>query len=94
VFDLVSKRDGVLVLWPAYFDAGLTRAEGRRVPKDSAVRDPKAGIIAEAAKSLGLDPVLEKEAAHPTNWWKPSGRVLVKKRWPKEETLRRIADRL
>ena len=91
---MVSKRDGVLVLWPHYFDAERSRAAGRRVPREHAVRDPKAGHIAEAAKSLGLEPVLEKEAAHPARWWKPSGRVLVKKRWAKEETLRRIADRL
>lgn len=91
---MVSKRDGVLVLWPHYFDAQLTRADGRRVPKENAVRSPKAGHIAEAAKSLGLEPVLEKEAAHPAGWWRPSGRVLVQRRWGKQETLKRIADRL
>ncbi len=91
---MVSKRDGVIVVWPHYFDAARTRAQGRRVSKEKAIRDPKSGVIAEAAKSLGLDPVLEKEAAHPAGWWRPAGRVLVQKRWSKEETLRRLADRL
>lgn len=91
---MVSKRDGLLVLWPRYFDADRTREEGRRVPLEKAVHDPRAGYIAEAARGLGLEPVLEKEAAHPSGWWQPEGRVLVQRKWPKEETIRRIADRL
>lgn len=91
---MVSKRDGKLVLWPRYFDVRRTRAEGRRVAKDKAVENPKAGVISEAAKTLGLDPVLEKETPHPSGWYKPEGRVLVDKKWSKEETLQKIADRL
>ncbi|MBW3583649.1 MAG: signal recognition particle subunit SRP19/SEC65 family protein [Euryarchaeota archaeon] len=91
---MVSKRDGKIVVWPRYFDVERTRKEGRRVPKDLAVREPKAGIIAEAAKTLGLEVELEREAAHPTHWWKPEGRVLIEKKWTKEETLKKIAGRL
>jgi len=91
---MVSKRDGMLVIWPRYFDAERTRQQGRRVPADQAVRQPKAGVIAEAARTLGLDATLEKEAAHPSEWWLKEGRVLVEKRWSKEETLRKIATRL
>jgi len=91
---MVSKRDGKLVLYPRFFDASKTRAEGRRVPADLAKPEPHAGDIAEAAKTLGLNPVLEKDAAHPLAWWEKSGRVLVDKKWKKEETLKRIAKRL
>jgi signal recognition particle subunit SRP19 len=91
---MVSKRDGQIVLWTRYFDAELTRKEGRRVAKEKAVREPRAGHIAEAAKSLGLEVVLEKEAAHPADAWRKEGRVLVKSEWPKEETIQRVADRL
>ena len=91
---MVSKRDGMFVLWPRYFDAARTRAQGRRVPKDIAVESPRAGHIAEAAKTLGLGAELEKDAAHPYEWWEPEGRVLVEKKWSKEETLRKIASRL
>lgn len=91
---MVSKRDGKLVIWPRYFDAERSRKEGRRVPSDKAVRDPKAGHIAEAARTLGLETDLEKEAAHPSEWWAKQGRVLVEKKWSKEETIKKIADRL
>lgn len=91
---MVSKRDGKLVLWPRFFDAGKSRKEGRRVAADLAVRDPHSGDIAEAARTLGLNPVLEKDAAHPRAWWDKHGRVLVDKKWTKEETLKRVAKRL
>lgn len=91
---MVSKRDEKLVLYPRFFDAAKTRAEGRRVSSDLAKSEPHAGDIAEAAKTLGLNPVLEKDAAHPIAWWEKNGRVLVDKKWKKEETLKRIAKRL
>ena len=91
---MVSKSDGRWVVWPRYFDAELTRAQGRRVPKAVAVREPRSGPIAEAARTLGLDPVFERESAHPNRWWQSEGRVLVAKKWSKEETLRKIASRL
>lgn len=91
---MVSKRDGVLVLWPRYFDAQRSRSDGRRIAADKAVNDPRAGHIAEAARTLGLDATLEKDAAHPSCPWQPEGRVLVERKWPKEETIKRIADRL
>ena len=91
---MVSKRDGKLVIWPRYFDADRTRSEGRRVPAKDAVSNPRAGHVAEAARTLGLEAELEKEAAHPSEWWVKEGRVLVEKKWSKEETIRRIAGRL
>ena len=91
---MVSKRDEKIVLWPRYFDADRTRAEGRRVPKTQAVNNPRAGHIKEAAETLGLEPVLEREAAHPREWWIREGRVLVDRKWSKEETIRKIAGRL
>lgn len=91
---MVSKRDGMLVIWPRYFDAERTRQQGRRVATKDAVRDPKAGHIAEAARTLGLETKLEKEVAHPAEWWAREGRVLVEKKWSKEETLKKIAGRL
>lgn len=91
---MVSKRDGMIVIWPRYFDADRTRQQGRRVPVKDAVHAPRAGHIAEAARTLGLDATLEKDAAHPSEWWVKEGRVLVKKKWSKEETIRKIAGRL
>lgn len=91
---MVGRDEGKLVLWPHYFDRNLTRAQGRRVPAELAVEDPKAGHIANAARSLGLKAELEEDARPPAFWHKSKGRVLVPKKGKKEEVLRQIASRL
>ena len=65
------------VLWPAYFDAGLSRAEGRRVTRDLAVPGPTVDELAEAVRQVGYDAVVERDATYPREY-EPRGRVLVK----------------
>jgi len=65
------------VLWPAFFDAGLSRAEGRRVPLDQAVEDPTVDEIARAVQQVGYDAVVERDVAYPREHWQRRGRVLV-----------------
>jgi len=91
---MVSRDEGKLVLWPMYFDASLSRLEGRKVPKKNAIEKPLAENIAKAAKSLGLNPVLEKQSVHPSTPWKQDGRVLVDKKGSKTKLLIQIANRL
>lgn len=91
---MVGRDEGKLVIWPHYFDRSLTRAQGRRVPADLAVEEPRAGTIANAARTLGLKPELDEEARPPAFWYKSKGRVLVPKNGKKEEILKQIARRL
>lgn len=63
-------------LYPVYFDAGRSRAEGRRVPASLAVRDPLAREIANACSRLRLPTLLEPDKTHPKDWANP-GRVKV-----------------
>ncbi|KAI1341828.1 signal recognition particle, SRP19 subunit [Xylariaceae sp. FL0016] len=65
------------MLYPVYFDATRSRAEGRRVPAALAVRNPLARDIASACASLHLQPVFEAHRTHPKDWANP-GRVRVK----------------
>ncbi|RNJ26899.1 signal recognition particle subunit SRP19 [Halosegnis longus] len=65
------------VLWPAQFDADLTRSEGRRVPQDLAVAAPTVDEIAEAVQQVGYDAVIERDVQYPREY-EPRGRVLVK----------------
>lgn len=65
------------VIWPAYIDADLTRAEGRRVPVDEAVEDPTVDEIAKAVQQVGYDAVVERDAIYPREY-ESRGRVLVK----------------
>lgn len=66
------------VIWPAYLDAGKTRSEGRRVPKDAAVEEPTVDEIAEAVQQVGYDAVIERDKAYSRENWTERGRVLVK----------------
>lgn len=63
-------------LYPVYFDASRTRAEGRRVSAALAVKNPLAREIANACSRLRLQTLLEPEKIHPKDWSNP-GRVKV-----------------
>lgn len=65
------------IIWPAYFDADLSRAEGRRVPTSMAVEDPTVDEIAEAVRQVGYDALIERGKAHPRHPLSPTGRVAV-----------------
>jgi signal recognition particle subunit SRP19 len=91
---MVSKGAATFVLWPAYFDRSRSRADGRRVPEALAVSAPDAPWIETAARKLGLDPVLEEKAVHPSVPYERQGRVLVAKQGSKEQVLRKVAERM
>ena len=91
---MVSRGEDKYVIWPVYFDKSLSKLEGRKVPKKNAVDKPSIEDIAKAAKSLGLNPVLEKNTAHPSRHWKKEGRVLIDKKDSKSKLLIKIANRL
>ena len=63
-------------LYPVYFDAARSRAEGRRVGKELAVHNPLASEIANACGQLQLQTVFEPAKLHPKDWGNP-GRVRV-----------------
>ena len=65
------------VLWPAAFDADLSRSEGRRVSEDLAVSEPTVDEIAKAVQQVGYDAVIERDATYPRES-EPRGRVVVK----------------
>lgn len=64
------------VIWPAYFDAGYSRSEGRRVPAELAVEDPTVDEIAQAIQQVGYDAVIDRDSTYPREYH-PRGRVLV-----------------
>ncbi|MES2155091.1 MAG: signal recognition particle subunit SRP19/SEC65 family protein [bacterium] len=91
---MVSKGEAGFVLWPHYFDAALTRRQGRRVSEAVAVKGPDAAWIETAAKRLKLDPRIEDKAAHPSVPYERSGRVVVSKQGSKEAVIRLVAAKL
>jgi signal recognition particle subunit SRP19 len=91
---MVSKDEDKYILYPLYFDSSISRLKGRKVPKKHAVEKPTSENIAKAAKSLGLNPILEKDKMHSSTPWKHEGRVIVDKKGPKTKLLIQIANRL
>ncbi|KAK0370171.1 hypothetical protein CLIM01_12470 [Colletotrichum limetticola] len=67
-------------LYPIYFDARRTRAEGRRVPKSLAVENPIAREIVNACAALRLPTLFEPAKFHPKDWANP-GRVKIRTRF-------------
>ncbi|KYK32053.1 MAG: hypothetical protein AYK22_00400 [Thermoplasmatales archaeon SG8-52-3] len=91
---MVSRGDEKYVVWPIYFDISVSRLAGRKVSKKNAVDKPNVENIAKAAKSLKLNPVIEKDCSHPSRNWRKEGRVLIDKKDLKGKLLRQIASRL
>lgn len=91
---MASRRDDVVVIWPRYFDAELSRSEGRRVPTDLAVEAPRADDVASALEELGYDADLDADACHPRRPWDARGRVLVPAVEDKETLLREVGEAL
>ena len=74
---LVGARDGYFILYPQYFDSRISRGEGRRVPRDQAVKAPTAIHVFHAAQAAGFDPELDPDSHHPAFWFHKAGRVLI-----------------
>jgi signal recognition particle subunit SRP19 len=91
---LMPKGDRPIVLYPAYFDLGRSRDEGRRVAKKWAVEAPTVEEVAAAAKVLGLQPEIDASKAFPTTHWRREGRVLVRADYFKTSIIQKIAQRI
>jgi signal recognition particle subunit SRP19 len=89
----VRKQDKV-ILWPAYFDSTKTREEGRKVPKTLAVPSPKISELKEAAEKLGLEHELVPEAGYPKTPWMKTGMLLIAKKEPKNQIIKKVAKQL
>ena len=88
------RKQDKAIIWPAYFDLAKTRAKGRRVPRNLAVQSPKIGELQEAALKLGLKPEVALEAGYPKAPWSKAGRMLVEKKSPKEEIIKKLGKQL
>ncbi|MGI6008549.1 MAG: signal recognition particle subunit SRP19/SEC65 family protein [Methanomethylophilus sp.] len=85
--------DTAIVLWPEYFDASLTRKQGRRLPVSKCVKDPSLDMIAKGAIILGLDYKIFEDMAYPSDRLAKKGCVKVEKgKMKKTEIIPKIAE--
>ena len=71
-----ERHKSFACIYPVYFDASRTKAEGRRVGIEKAVKNPLARVFVDACQQLGLETVFEPGKMHPKDWANP-GRVRV-----------------
>ncbi|MCH2268596.1 MAG: hypothetical protein DSY41_03120 [Candidatus Poseidoniales archaeon] len=65
-------------LWTGYFDSRLSRAGGRRVPKEASVSNPTLETVAWAARAVGITKMKrESEASHPSRPHQQEGRLVL-----------------
>ncbi len=81
-------------IYPLYLDSRVSRSKGRRVPRDLALKKPRAKEILQAAKNLNLRAVLAEEDDHPSRWFYREGCVLISSDKPKTELLKAIASEI
>jgi len=73
-------------LYPVYIDSKKTCQEGRRIPKNKAVDNPKPNEIAEVCKQLGIQCVVEQEKYYPRNFLL-KGRVRIQLKTPEGDPI-------
>ncbi len=88
---MVRTRSDRIILWPTYFDAGKTRAKGRRVAKRLSVEKPDSETIFNTVRTLGLEASHHPEKSYPGNHWEKEGMVSVEKGMSKTELINRVA---
>ncbi|MEM2145672.1 MAG: signal recognition particle subunit SRP19/SEC65 family protein [Candidatus Jordarchaeaceae archaeon] len=86
------KKKDKIILYPEYFDSKITRGKGRKVPLKLSVPSPTLEELALVSKRLGYYFEMDAESAHPSNWWRKQGRLLITKNdLKKNEVIMNIA---
>ncbi len=74
---VMRKRDGMVIVWPAYLDSSLSRAQGRKIPKNLGAPEVTVEVLKKAAESAGFDYELEPDKKYPRNWSSVSGYLVL-----------------
>ena len=74
-----------LSIWPGYFNAKISRRNGRRVPKDASVIKPDLEGLFLAARKVGLRKIKREEGtSHPRRPHAKEGRLWVSRKGSKQ----------
>ena len=84
---------GECILYPCYFNAAYTRAEGRRVPRSLGSKGPVLTDIERALKKVGVTCRVE-EHHHPSHWARREGRVVATWSESKLSLIKKVAQKL
>ncbi len=84
---------GECILYPCYFNAAYSRAEGRRVPRSLGVKAPVLTDLERALKKAGIAFRVE-DKHHPAYWARREGRLIVVWKEKKELLIRKVAQKM
>ena len=73
----MRKRDGMLVVWPAYFEKNLSRAQGRRIPNNLAATNVTLKILQMAAESSGFEFESAPDKQYPRGFSDKNGYLVI-----------------
>ncbi len=73
----MRKHDGMLIVWPAYFEKNLTRMQGRRIPTNLAASNVTLKILEKAAESSGFEFESDPEKQYPRGFSDKDGYLLL-----------------
>jgi signal recognition particle subunit SRP19 len=82
------------IIWPSYLNKNLSKKEGRKLPKNLSLDDPKFEEIKNALESIGINHKIEKNARYPKEQGKEDrkiGRFIVEEKFSKNEILKKIS---
>ena len=88
------RKEDKYIIYPLYFDATLSRKQGRRIPKNLCIEKPEITQISKSAKNLGFNPFIEEQSSHPRHHWKHNGRIFIDKKQSKQSMIKQIAHTL
>jgi signal recognition particle subunit SRP19 len=66
-----------IIIWPVYLDGEKSRKEGRKVPKELGVKNPKLKDIFNALKKMGYSAEIVKNKSYPKEHWETLGYIKV-----------------
>jgi len=84
---------GECILYPCYFNAAYSRAEGRRVPRSLGVKAPVLTDLERALKKAGILFRVE-EHHHPAHWTRREGRVVAEWKDKKGMLIKKVAQKM
>jgi signal recognition particle subunit SRP19 len=84
---------GECILYPCYFNAAYSRAEGRKVPRSLGSKGPVLSDIERALEKAGITYRAE-EHHHPAHWARREGRLVADWSESKAKLLKKVAQKL
>jgi len=84
---------GECILYPCYFNAAYSRAQGRKIPRSLSAKGPVLTDLEHALDKAGITYRAE-EHHHPAHWARREGRLVAEWTESKAKLLKKVAQKL